>query len=80
MLDFFSRLFDTTGFPPRWLCGAGWTPAHGWLHILSDVAIWAAYFTIPGILVYFAAHSAICRFAPCSCSSALSSWPAERRT
>jgi signal transduction histidine kinase/CheY-like chemotaxis protein len=56
MLDFFSRLFDTTGFPPRWLCGSGWTPAHGWLHVLSDVAIWAAYFTIPGILVYFAAR------------------------
>lgn len=56
MLDFFSRLFDTTGFPPRWLCGSGWTPAHGWLHVLSDVAIWAAYFTIPGILVFFAAR------------------------
>lgn len=56
MLEFFSRLFDTTGFPPRWLCGSGWTTVHGWLHILSDGAIWAAYFTIPGILVYFAAR------------------------
>lgn len=56
MLEFFSRLFDTTGFPPRWLCGSGWTSVHGWLHILSDGAIWAAYFTIPGILIYFAAR------------------------
>ncbi len=56
MLDFFSRLFDTQGFPPRWSCGSGWTTVHGWLHILSDGAIWAAYFTIPGILVYFAAR------------------------
>ncbi|MBA4016627.1 MAG: histidine kinase [Pirellula sp.] len=56
MLDYFWRLFDTTGFPPRWSCGSGWTTVHGWLHILSDGAIWAAYFTIPGILVYFAAR------------------------
>jgi hypothetical protein len=26
------------------------------LHIFSDLAIWSAYFTIPGILVYFAAR------------------------
>jgi PAS domain S-box-containing protein len=52
MLDFFARLLDTDGFPPRWYCGS-WTPAHGWLHILSDLAICSAYFAIPGILAYF---------------------------
>ena len=52
MLEFFSHLFDTSGFPPRWQCGT-WSPAHAWLHILSDLAIWSAYFTIPVILVYF---------------------------
>ena len=49
------RLFDTTGFPARWQCGPGWTdnPSLGWLHVLSDLAVWSAYFTIPGILIYF---------------------------
>lgn len=45
-LGFLDRLVDTSGFPPRWHCGI-WTPLHGWLHILSDIGIWAAYFTIP---------------------------------
>ena len=52
MLDFFSKLFDTSGFPPRWHCGV-WTAGHGWLHIVSDLAVWSAYFTIPCILAYF---------------------------
>src|SRR5262249_45682839 len=30
-----------------------WTDAHGWLHILSDLGIWSAYFAIPCLLVYF---------------------------
>jgi len=58
MFSFFLDLFDTEGFPPRWNCGSAWhaEPWQGWLHILSDLAIWSAYFTIPGILVYFAAR------------------------
>jgi PAS domain S-box-containing protein len=52
MFDFLSHLFDTAGFPPRWKCG-DWTPGHGWLHVLSDLAIWSAYFAIPCILAYF---------------------------
>ena len=52
MFDFLLHLFDSTGFTSRWECDA-WTAAHGWLHILSDLAIWAAYFTIPCILAYF---------------------------
>jgi PAS domain S-box-containing protein len=52
MFEFLTPLFDTTGFPARWNCG-NWTPGHGWLHILSDVAIWSAYFAIPCILGYF---------------------------
>ncbi len=53
MLDFLSRLFDTTDFPARWNCGH-WTSGHGWLHILSDIGIWMAYFAIPIILLVFA--------------------------
>lgn len=49
------RLFDSTGFPPRWDCGPGWAeyPWLGWLHIISDVAIWSAYLAIPAVLAYF---------------------------
>lgn len=45
-------LFDTTGFPRRWDCGA-WAESMGWLHILSDIAIWGAYMAIPCILAFF---------------------------
>jgi len=53
MGEFLSKLFDTEGFPPRWNCGTGWTEAHGWLHIVSDIATFAAYVAIPCVLVYF---------------------------
>ena len=53
MSEFFSKLFDTSDFPARWHCG-DWDPFHGWLHILSDIAVWAAYFAIPLMLVHFA--------------------------
>lgn len=52
IIEFFGKLFSTAGFPPRWLCGL-WTPFHGWLFVLSDLAIWAAYFTIPLLLGSF---------------------------
>jgi len=54
-MEFITGLFDTSDFPARWLCGH-WTPAHGWLHILSDVGVWAAYFAIPLVLGYFVAR------------------------
>lgn len=50
--DFFSKLFDTTDFPARWNCG-NWTQGHGWLHILSDLAVSAAYFTIPILIILY---------------------------
>ena len=55
MLDFITRLFDTQGFPPRWSCGAGWQeePSLGWLHIVSDLAIFGAYTAIPIVIAYF---------------------------
>lgn len=52
-IDFFANLFNTDGFPPRWECGTAWTPGHGWLHIVSDFAIFGAYFAIPVVLAYF---------------------------
>src|SRR5258706_16010873 len=50
IVDFFTRLFSTYGFPARWQCGL-WTDFHGWLYICSDLAVWAAYFVIPVFLI-----------------------------
>lgn len=36
----------------RWNCGQ-WTPLHGWVHIVSDLAIFGAYAAIPVALVLF---------------------------
>ncbi len=52
MFDFFRWLFDTDPFPPRWHCGS-WSDEEGWLHILSDAAIWGAYTAIPIVIGYF---------------------------
>ena len=47
--------FDTAGFPPRWQCGIAWSEEVwlGWLHVLSDIAIFAAYFAVPLVVVYY---------------------------
>ncbi len=52
MLEYLSLLFQTSDFPARWYCGE-WTDFLGWLHILSDTAIFGAYFAIPVLLIYF---------------------------
>jgi len=57
-------LFDTEGFPPRWQCGDGWTPLLGWLHILSDIAIWGAYMAIPATMWFFARKRSDLRLPP----------------
>ncbi len=54
-MEFFARLFDTSDFTARWTCGL-WSAGHGWLHILSDLGVWSAYFTIPLVLAYFLAR------------------------
>ncbi|MBS0191836.1 MAG: hypothetical protein U0573_12610 [Phycisphaerales bacterium] len=50
--NFFSKLFDTDDFPARWECG-NWDPPLGWLHIISDLAIFFAYAAIPLSLILF---------------------------
>jgi signal transduction histidine kinase/CheY-like chemotaxis protein/HPt (histidine-containing phosphotransfer) domain-containing protein len=66
MLAFFSWLFDTSGFPPRWDCGAAWAeePAVGWIHIFSDLAVFAAYTAIPVMLLYFVFRKKTGAFLP----------------
>jgi len=48
-----SFLFDTSGFPPRWHCGTGWTALHGYTHLASDLLVFAAYMTIPLVILYY---------------------------
>jgi signal transduction histidine kinase len=52
MLDFLKQLLDTRDFPARWYCGV-WSAELGWLHIVSDLAVFGAYMTIPVLLLYF---------------------------
>jgi signal transduction histidine kinase len=49
--EFFRQLFSPDSWPARWHCGR-WTPFHGWLYIVSNVLIAAAYFSIPLMLFY----------------------------
>ena len=51
VIEFLSKLFDGRDFPARWHCGL-WTDGHGWLHIVSDLAIFGAYMAIPCLLAY----------------------------
>lgn len=50
--EFFSRLFDSSDWPPRWHCGK-WSDLHVWTYIISDLLIWSAYFTIPIVILRF---------------------------
>ena len=59
--EFFSKLFDDSGFPPRWHCGK-WTDFHGWLYIISDLMIWGAYFAIPTIIIRYITRKQEARF------------------
>jgi chemotaxis family two-component system sensor kinase Cph1 len=52
MVDFFAGLLETSDFTARWNCG-NWTRALGWLHIVSDIAVWSAYTAIPVVIVFF---------------------------
>ncbi|MEZ6235720.1 MAG: hypothetical protein R3B68_16175 [Phycisphaerales bacterium] len=46
---FFTRLFDTSDYPPRWQCG-DWSAFEGWVHVIADSLIFLSYFTIPASL------------------------------
>lgn len=52
LAGFFGHLFDTSSYPARWHCGS-WSGLEGWLHIVSDLGIFSAYFAIPCAIVYF---------------------------
>lgn len=51
MPEFLSNLFDTSDFPARWHCGI-WSDFHGWVHIVSDVAMFVAYSLFTVLIFY----------------------------
>lgn len=61
MIEFFQKLLDTSDWPPRWLCGE-WTEFHGWLYIISDLLIWAAYFSMPILILKYILRKRDVRF------------------
>lgn len=61
LAEFFSKLLDSSDWPPRWHCGR-WTEFHGWLYIISDLLIWSAYFTIPLVIVKYISKKQDVRF------------------
>ena len=63
MGEWLHRLFDPSGFPPRWRCGE-WSESLGWLHIASDFTIWFAYMGIPAVLVYLVRRRSDLPFLP----------------
>ena len=60
-IDFFKKLFDYSDWPPRWRCGR-WSEFEGWLYIVSDLMIWAAYFTIPLVILRYISRKLDTRF------------------
>jgi PAS domain S-box-containing protein len=52
VINFFKKIFDTSGFMPRWSCGR-WTDVHGWVYIISNLVIGFSYLAIPLLIVYF---------------------------
>jgi signal transduction histidine kinase len=51
-MEFFTNLLSSNGFMSHGYCYM-WRPGLIWLHVLSDVLIALAYFSIPFTLIYF---------------------------
>lgn len=64
MFEFLVNLFDTEGFPPRRHCGEAWTDGHAALHVVSDLAIFGAYFALPIFIAWFMIRRRDVRFPP----------------
>jgi two-component system sensor histidine kinase/response regulator len=53
MWQFWTRLFDTGGFPQPWDEASGWTSELAVARIAADLAVWSAFLAIPVLLVAF---------------------------
>ena len=63
MFELLTELVDTSEFSPRWNCG-NWSSLLGWVHVLSDLAIFGAYAAIPIVLAMFALRRKDIPFLP----------------
>jgi len=52
MVEYLSRMFSERGLPPHGYCLL-WDPALIWTHVISDLVIGLAYFSIPLVLATF---------------------------
>lgn len=52
ILGFLGNLFTYSDFSPLWKNG-NWTSFHGWLHIVSDLLVWSAYFVLPILICIY---------------------------
>ncbi len=59
--NFFTKLSETADWPARWQCGK-WSAFHGWLYIISDLMIWAAYFALPIVIIRYISKKRNVRF------------------
>jgi signal transduction histidine kinase len=50
--EYFANLLTTSNWPARWTCGT-WSSADGWIYIISDLIIFAAYLSIPIMLFIY---------------------------
>ncbi|NND97724.1 MAG: PAS domain-containing protein, partial [Pirellulaceae bacterium] len=66
MRDAIAHFFDTSAFPARWDCGSGWVeePIYGWLHIFSDLAVFASYYAVPCVVAWFVLRKPELKFPP----------------
>jgi signal transduction histidine kinase/CheY-like chemotaxis protein len=55
MIEFLGNILSGEPFMPHGMCFL-WDPGVLWLHVISDVAIAAAYYAIPVLLFYFSRH------------------------
>src|SRR5450432_236199 len=50
--DFFVKLLNNSGRPPRWYCGQ-WTAFHRKPNIINDLLKWSSYFSLPISIIIF---------------------------
>jgi two-component system sensor kinase FixL len=51
-MQYLIDLFDIKGLIPHGYC-LSWSPILLWLHVISDLVITVAYYSIPLTLIYF---------------------------
>lgn len=55
MIEFFSNILSQNGFMPHGMCFQ-WQPAILWMHVIADLVVAIAYFSIPAALVFVLAR------------------------